>query len=359
MSDGAERARASGPRSVRALVRRAWGALLLARTFESLWIGVAGACLTLAAAGERISSDPELLTVASCAGALAALAWFLEHASSADELALRLDRRLDQGGALALAHELEGRPGGLTPMGMLVQERVLARLRPLEAVRSSVPSFLPPLGFAAFAAGALALSLERTPSSGASEPELGRWIEGARAALARGELEARERPAPESARELLTSAERRLEALERTDEHALDARAAAAELGSLEDELARAASALERSSPLRPRIEEARAWLDAARARLEARGAGPAAALGGNPGQATGPDGSGTMEGSLMDTGRENAGPERAGRTAASRSVPGGETASGGFTLAESWWEPTYEDVVRRWIELSRAERRR
>lgn len=353
------------PGSVRAVVRSVRASLRATHAVESGLLFVAGTLLARGAALLSGVDGPGAWAVPLLCGALAAAAWWLEHPVGLAETAQALDVRLRHHGALVTAFELERGElrTRLNSMEELVRERVLARLRPGEAVRAVLPPLLVPIAAPVLSAlalllvvdsrragpplavdlEALAAGLDRSLSVGALDPEsAGLAGEDDDGGLSREQHQ--EIAAVLVARNLLPSS---------PEGWRRDPAATRRQVEELDRSIAALAARTEPGSELHRALEEARPWLDALRAGLggedgaAGRGAGPA-----GPGETgAGPDG--TISGS--QTGQNDA--AMASRTPPTPApIPAPAAAALGVQRG-SWWPAEYDAVVERWIELSRAAR--
>jgi hypothetical protein len=362
------RTAAPRPRSVEAVVRavraslRATHAAESALLFATGWLCARGALLSAPAADRAAvgAAFVELLC-----GALCAATWWLEHRVELGSTARELDRRLGHRGALATAFELEqSRMGELSSMEELVRLRVLERLRTRQAVRAVFPSLLLPLGAPAVAAlglvlltdahraalpapadpVALAAGLARALALGTLEPETA-GLEGA------GEDGGLSREQLERLGEVL----RAPSALPRTIEEWTRAPEAVRErLAELDRRITDLAREVAPGSELRARLEEARTWLDALRTSSAASPGGPSGtelAGGSGTGGATKPPANGTISGSKAPT---DVPPTPRTIDPALPSTGAAGAAQLGLQAGNAW-PSEYDDVIERWIELSRA----
>ena len=147
------------PASVVAFVAGARGRRNMLSGLESLALGIAAACMALAACrfGPDAALAPGTSALAAC-GTLCGLAmagtWWVERAKKTDlELARQIDARLQQGGALATAYEVSLH-GEVNALADLLEKRVVAGLG-----RTSLRRALPALGFIWFAPPAIGAAL--------------------------------------------------------------------------------------------------------------------------------------------------------------------------------------------------------
>ena len=340
---------AGAPRPLGALVRRARAALLAARFLQSALLGAAGLALTLAAAAlsGAAPARADARAAALCAGALAGLAWWLEHRSTAAGVARLLDRRLGEEGAFVTAFEVEARraPGELAA---LLQARVRARLDARRALRAVLPSFALPGAAPLLGVAALCAVLELEPAAPGPAPvqEVSAGLATALASLGGSAAD------PAAAGAALGEA-RALAALLTSGESPPPG-ALLARVEALDRRLAALACA---APELRAGLGEARAWLDALRQDLTRASAAaesePGPGAHGTPGApVTGGTAEGTMARSTPPAGGGDA------PSGAEGAVPAGADGGGAFggtlevgVAGGAWWPARHDEVVRRWLE--------
>lgn len=314
-------------------VRAAHRALVAARLAEAVLVGVAGACLALAASllsGAELGAPDAWWTSALVAG-LSGAAFAGARPLDREGTARLLDERfgLDGGVGTALEWERAGRPGRV---GALLSAQLRSRLSPARAARGVVGLSLLPI-VAPFA-GAVVLAVARDgverarggPDVADLAAQLSDALAGAGALAGaagapgeRGEGAVR----PEVARRLL--------ALSRAAAR-LESAGSRAEVGALRAEL----DALDRelaADELRARLAEPRALLDAVRLRGGDLGSDGGAGAGLRPGTAPS-----EVDGSAAAVGAVHAAP------------PG---ASPG-----RWWSADQDGLVGRWVEARRRRTR-
>jgi len=338
--------------SVGAVVRTARAGLRAARLLECALFFAAGAFLARGAAltsGAENGAEDGAWSMAFLCGALAAASWWLEHPSALDATARKLDARLGHGGALALAFELEER-GSARPLGLLeelVVSRVRTTLRAGAALRAVLPSFFVPLAAPVVAGLVLLLVMDRR---GAGEERtgdlraLGAAVERALASglgPAAGEPGRKELELREAVHELCGRLEAFTAASAAPGERrraADEARASLERLDGLVAEIGRGEGRGERGESTR----EARSRIDALRAAL-ASGAGGDSGEETSTGPLTGAPADGTISRPMSGQG----------------ALPAPDPATTPTTAlglqAGSFWPREYDEVVARWIELSRA----
>jgi len=322
------------------------------RGVEAVFLALFALLVTLAAAvvsGARLSEGAGFAAAAICAAACAAT-WMFERKHDSSQIAARLDRRLEQDGALLTAFECEQRGAGAAVQRVLV-ERV-ARQLPLDAVRAGVPA--PSLAFAALpalAAALLAWTLEAGAprDRGSDLAALSRAV-AASLAVAAGQSE----PADGASAKLVELAQR-LQAV-----GAPGAKPApAAELEAIEAELGRLAE-LSTATP------ELRARLEVARKLARAAAAGPVSGDSPPTGRESGHGrGSGLANGSA---GRTMAGSPTRGTIPGTLEEPSQTDGSAQALASEErlpelgilagrWWPERYDALVSSWIESGLATR--
>jgi myo-inositol-1-phosphate synthase len=264
----------SAPRSVASIVRAACWRLRAARGAEAALLALAaalcvyGAALVSRAAGPGVGSLA--LLCALCCGA----AWWLEHPVELGAAARALDRRLGHGGALATAVDLELRPAAgtsasraparsLNSMEELVCQRVLARLRPAEALRALLPPPFLPVAAPVLAGLFLVLAADARREPPASAPDLAALAQGFDRALALGTQDAE--LAGAAAGPALARVRAARAALPLDPAAWLRAPELPARLQELERGLAELAPRLAPAGAPPERLAESRAWLDALR----------------------------------------------------------------------------------------------
>jgi hypothetical protein len=236
--------------------------------------------------------------------------------------------------------------------------RVLARLRPSEALRSLLPPLALPVAAPLLAAGALALVLDvrRRPEpdeGGGDLAVLGAGLATALEPTSEQALAAADAGALSSARLRtvldLASRARRLGA--RLAEPGA-ARALADELEALDADLGRLAAETAGDRALARELEGARAWLDAARRSLprapEVAGGEAGSALAARGTEGTMPDRAGTSPSSAADRPPERSSPPPPGPRSASDAVPAPPERG---TAAGRWWPREDDALVAAWIE--------
>ncbi len=357
-------------RSVGFVVRRARLARSLLRLVEALLLAVAAACATLGAialSGGAVDAAGAWIA-ALLAGASCGLSWKIEHASSEAETARELDQRLRYQGSLFTAWEHEGRGPSSSlaeprsapvSMARLLEERVLARLRLGEALRSTMPRVAVPVAAPLLGAALLAFALER-PRGGA--PLEGARLEGLvgelAVALSELENEVRESGAfdPATLSEVARSAARALALEERIRMEGERSEELAREIEDLELELARLAELLGPNEEARARLEEAWNWLDSARVALESRRDRlPATAFldDREPGGVTEDSAQRASEASKEGQGPREL-PSFSDASQSAAVLHRDTLAREPGTLAETFWPPEYDGIVSGWVELRR-----
>lgn len=346
------------PRSIGFVVRRARLARSLVRLVETLLLAVGAACATLGAialSGGAVDAVGAWIA-ALLAGACCGLSWGIEHASSAAEVARELDQRLRYQGSLFTAWEWEARLGkpSSAPVSMarLLEERVLARLKLGEALRSAMPRVAVPAAAPLLGAALLAFALERPRGGEAVEgAELESLVGELSATLSALENEVRENAAvdPATLSEVARSAGRARELENRIRMEGEPSERLAGEIEGLETDLARLAGLLGPNEGPRERLEDAWNWLDSARLALEARRGG--LPMTGSreryePGGVTADSAQGRMNSDAELPRSEAPG----GADASSRDTLVREQG----TLAETYWPPEYDGIVSGWVELRR-----
>jgi len=340
---------------VASVVRRTRLGLSAARWGESVLLGVAAMCLTLAVARiEGAGPDSlEIWAVALLAGAFAGAAWRLAHRLDEHGVARAIDRRLRHRGALVTAFEIEER-NVQTPLARILCARVLGRLRTREALQALAPPIVLPLVAPLAAVALLALALERGRADGTAGPVDMRAAVEELEGLTLQALTARDEGAvdTETVGELLTL-RRRVESLAAAVARGDEApETTLAEVEALDRELGALAPRVRREPEIAGMLEAVRPYLDAARMGLSSPGEEPGAGeggIGGDSGGASLTEGGehGTMSGSDVPGAVADPGDlrdERAGSEAGS--------------IAGSWWAADYDDIVARWIEILRDEHR-
>jgi hypothetical protein len=320
------------------------------RAVEGAALALFALLTTLAAAvlsGARLSAGAAY-AAGSIAAAACAATWMFERQRSAGQIAARMDRRLDQNGALLTAFECEESGAGPAVQRALVA-RVARQLRP-EGVRACVPA--PSLAFAALPALATAL-LAWTLEAGAPRDRgsdlaaLSRAV-AASLAVATGPSEAADGT---SAR--LAELAQRLRAASEPGRKP----APAGELEEIEAELARLAENSAAKPELRARLEAARELARAAAAGPETRDGRPArreSDPGRGSGLANGSAGS-TMAGSPTRGTLPRAAAEPFPADESAPAPAPGEQPPEVGTLAGRWWPERYDALVSDWIESRRA----
>lgn len=365
--------RVASPVPVRAIVRRAWRALVVRRIFEATAVAAA-ALIACVAAAVRSGADPlhaEAWVAAGVVGWLAWGSWWLEHRPREAAVA----RRLDRDGALVTAFECEIR-GSPTRVQELLSRRVahdLAARGPPRVARAPALAILA----APLAAGAL----------------LALALEGGESISARA-IRARTRALAEHANALVAAVEDDQEALSTEDSEAVR-------------ELARSAAALASTNAAVPALAdlESRAWalaaglskervrvrraLEEAAARagdladLLARNGAPGIGLAASPsGLASGeraspreavPDPAASRGSAIAGPGQgaPAGGESRTGMAAGPADVtmprldpdqrgapapdPAAAPASEQGLSAVRWWPRRFDTIVERWVERQRT----
>ena len=327
--------------------RRRWGWM---RAVEGASLALFALLTTLAAAtvsGARLSEGAGFAAAAIAAAACAAT-WMFERRQDPGQIAARLDRRLEQDGALLTAFECERAGSGAEVQRALV-ERVSRQLRP-DAARASVPAPSPAFAaLPALAAALLAWALEaRVPRDASSNlAALSRAV-AASLAVAAGPSEAE----PEASARLVELARRLQAASEPGGEPP-----PAGELEAIEAELARLAESSAAGPELRARLEAARELARAAAAGPETRDASPAgreSGAGAGSGLANGYAGR-TMAGSPTRGTLPRAAAEPFPADESAPAPAPGEQPPEVGTLAGRWWPERYDALVSSWIESQRA----
>ncbi len=339
--------------------------MALARSAEGVLFGCAAAFALVASAvisGVQ-RGELQLWIVGGMGFVFAAIAWRLEHRKGAVQIARALDRRLRFSGALFTAFELETRVqsgGSLGALERHVCDRVLERLRPLEAMRAMFPPLVLPIAAPVLAAGFLILTLEDARPQEAVDVDIAALSSGMLGAVGRlgtDALNAREEGMLSVAdtEELLAvynglkDLDRRLARGRRID--AQDRERALNDLEALEGDLARLVGRLKGDAELQGRLETARNYLEAVRS-----------GLGGGAGEASsGADGTeskqpnrfspsteagreGTILGSSSPTGKPTtpAGPDP---------VPRALESASEFVGAGRFWPESYDRLISGWVE--------
>lgn len=356
----ARRSQPGPPASVAAVVRGVRSTLLLTRLFESVLLFAAALLSTRAAAlvsGLAGAALSETWPLAILCGVLCASTWWLEHPQGARATARALDQRLRHHGALVTAFELETRARGeRSPMEALVSARVLARLRPGEALHALVPPLVLPVAAPTLAALALVLAVDLRRAPPPRALDYLALAEGLERSLALG------------LNERMAGLEGDLSGEQVQDlAHVLHGRGALpfsaeawrenpaatrAAVEALDRRVATLAYEVAPDSELRARLDEARVWLDALSMGLAE--AAPGASEAGTDGAGlTNEPGDGTISGSPRPAAVPPIPPELMSASALPQDEGPAAPALG--RQAGNWWPAEYDAVVARWLELSEA----
>jgi hypothetical protein len=355
------------PSSVGGVVHRTRLALFVARCGESALFGAAALLTTLAAltVGDVSLARIDTWIVALLSALACGLAWGLEHRRSAGDVAHELDRRLRHQGGLVTAYELEGERAE-TPMTRLLRGRVLARLRPGDALRAMLPPLPLPVAAPLVGAGLLALAIESRRAPEGPVTDLGALAQGLVAVIDGLESDVQDADAAgdegvdtRTLRDVYDVVTRARGLQRRADQLATEPARAEHELEALDHDLASLSARLADEPALRDQLEDARNWVDAARMGLAAvtdsadaregsgTGEGTAVTEAGGDGTMSAASGEGTL--SPLRPGADPPDPadaEGAGDDS--------ETARDSGTVAGSFWPPEYDGIVSGWIELLR-----
>ncbi len=332
---------APGQVNIRRLVRLARRLWATARLAEAVLLGLAAGGGTLAAA---VLSGASVTSLgAGLAGAvsalLCALTWLAEGRRTPGEMARRIDRRLERGGAFLTAFECEQREAG--PLAAALVERVGADVGRRDVRRAVSPPSIAFLAAPLFAAALVLFAVEHGPGAApagarpalrALATELGTLAAGAESEpLTELAAEASELAGGELAPERLASRLRRLRGdLGRVRD------TAGAQLERA-DELAESALAALTGAPIEP---------DAAPPHGAARGGmGASDLVRGAPGS--------TMGGSPS---RNEDAPEVAPADRPDSAGPVASEREAGV-LAGRWWDERYDAIVLAWVESEGARR--
>lgn len=362
------------PHSVAGVVRGVRASLRATHAVEALLFFVAGAFLVRGATLLSSAAEPdphEAWGLALLGGVLCAACWWLEHPVRVLDTARALDRRLRHHGALLTAFEIEERGPArpLTAMEELLRTRVLARLRPREALAALFPPLLLPVAAPTLAALALLLVVDARRAPRVETVDFAHLAEGLEQALAAGALGAPGASAPgapgadsapglsdEDARALAGLLRARASLPRSEEAWRRDPEGVEARLEALDRRVADL-SAHVGEGELRRHLTEARTWLDALRMGLAA---GVPGAPGADSGAGTGPGQgtAGTLEGTISRP--DSAGDPTPMPPEPSAAPPGAHLAprAGALGLqAGPWWPAEYDGVVNGWIERTRAAR--
>jgi len=313
--------------------------------------------------------DPEVRFLAGFGFLLASLAWAREHRRGSRWIARALDRRLRFAGALYTAYEIEERAVAREAMGELeelVLGRVLARLRPAEAIRAMFPPLFLPIAAPVLSAGFLVLTLEERRPGEAFDVDvagLSSEMVSAVGALGADALNAREEGslAPRDAEELLEvwnrmkGMDRRLAEGRRIDE--LERGALLSDLEGVEASLARLVGRMDEDPELRSRLETARNVLEAIRSGLALKG-GSTADSEADPGSRGVPPGvDSRTPNALASTGSGEEGtiPGSSSPTGVPNEPPAGDdppvSRPSELVGAGRFWPASYDRLVTAWVQ--------